>query len=146
MILGFSVAALLSGAWWLSKLRGVGMQAILTTAATLAAVILVCLGLWWMRHDARLDERAACTAADLAAELEAHRLARSQGEITLRARQLDLEHSRGVINELERKLEELRRESKNPDAVVVPPGDPWLRGGADQAGTVGRNRNSARRD
>jgi hypothetical protein len=39
-------------------LTGVAAQALMVVAivATLA------LGLWWLRHDARMDERASCTA------------------------------------------------------------------------------------
>jgi len=44
---------LLSTAWWIQRLSGVAAQAIYIVAG---ACVLV-LGLFWLRHDARLDER-----------------------------------------------------------------------------------------
>lgn len=47
--------ALLSLAWWTQKLSGVAAQAVYIVAG----IAVVVLGLFWLRHDARLDERRA---------------------------------------------------------------------------------------
>jgi hypothetical protein len=49
--------ALLSGAWWAQKLTGVTAKALGAALAVAVAVCLVVGGLWWLRHDARRDER-----------------------------------------------------------------------------------------
>jgi altronate dehydratase len=68
------IAALLSGAWWAQRLSGPVMQALGIAAAVLAGVVVVGLGLAWLRADARSDEAAAwerkLTAAQIAAEQE----------------------------------------------------------------------------
>jgi hypothetical protein len=53
------IATLLSGAWWVQKLSGVTAKAIGVTIA----VALVMGSLWWLRHDARMDERVNCVSA-----------------------------------------------------------------------------------
>jgi len=58
---------LLSGAWWAQKLAGVTAQAI----AVAVAVALVIGGIWWLRHDARMDERASWEARLTTAKLQA---------------------------------------------------------------------------
>jgi hypothetical protein len=62
------LTALLSLAFWKTKavawLGGVAAQAI----AVIVAVVLVAGGLWWLRADARDDERALCDAENLVAE------------------------------------------------------------------------------
>lgn len=45
--------ALLSLGWWTQKLSGIAMQAV----AVVLGVALLVGGLFWLRHDARLDER-----------------------------------------------------------------------------------------
>jgi hypothetical protein len=47
---------------------------------------------------------------------------------TLEKRRRALEASEIHISTLEKALEDARNASPNPDAVVVPAGDPWLRG------------------
>lgn len=63
--------ALLSGAWWAQKLAGVTAQAL--AVAVMAAVVIGCLvgGLWWLRHDARRDERVAGQVATANARVQA---------------------------------------------------------------------------
>lgn len=46
--------AILSLAWWAQKLSGVAVQAI----AIVASIAVLVLGLFWLRHDAVLQERA----------------------------------------------------------------------------------------
>jgi hypothetical protein len=45
--------AFLSMAWWIQKLSGIAAQAIYAVVA----IAVVIGGLFWIRHDARLDER-----------------------------------------------------------------------------------------
>jgi hypothetical protein len=72
MIFGVPFAALLSGAFWLQKLSGVGVKAIAAAAAVVVATILIVGGVAWLRHDARSDERAQCNAEAANARIRAH--------------------------------------------------------------------------
>jgi hypothetical protein len=58
---------LLSGAWWAQRLGGVVTQAF----ALALIVALIGGGLMWLRHDARMDERAAWTGRVASARLQA---------------------------------------------------------------------------
>jgi hypothetical protein len=70
---------LLSGAWWAQKLTGVTAQAL--AIAILAAAVIG--SLWWLRHDARMDERAIWSGRLTAARL--------QQAVELRARERQAE-------------------------------------------------------
>lgn len=70
--------ALLSGAWWLQKLSGITAQAIGIAVAVAVAVALVIGGIWWLRHDARMDERATWETRLAQAEAKAEADARER--------------------------------------------------------------------
>lgn len=69
--------ALISGAWWASKLAGVTAQAAALAVGAAVVVSVVVGGLTWLRHDARMDERAGwetrVAEAKAAAEAEARK-------------------------------------------------------------------------
>jgi hypothetical protein len=120
--------ALLSGAWWAQRLGGPALQALGATLAIAAVVITVGLGLVWLREDARTDARSANKSEReaLRAENGALRAAAQQQATTLRLRAEAMEMSQEALAELRREMEEKRNASPDPDAIVIPPGDPWL--------------------
>lgn len=69
---------------------------------------------------------------ELAARARAEESARLQSDETLRAREGDLTALRTVVSQLEKEKTDARRNSPDPDQLVVPAGDPWLRAGARQ--------------
>ncbi len=122
-----TLAMLLSGAWWAQKLGGFGAKVVAVTLAIAGVALLVGIGFWLVRADARQDERAQCNIESVTAEVEALRSAAQQQEQTLRIRARALEASEAFIKQLEAEKEKLRNATPNPDAVVVPPGTAWLR-------------------
>ncbi len=51
-----------AAAWLMQRLTGIGAQAFAAAAAVGLALSLLIGGLWWLRDDARKDERTACDA------------------------------------------------------------------------------------
>lgn len=86
-------------------------------------------------HDAHVAARATETFKlrlkneELAAKARAEEEARLQTDQTLRAREGDLTALRTVVSQLEKEKTDARRNSPDPDQLVVPAGDPWLRAG-----------------
>jgi len=86
-------------------------------------------------YDKRVAERATETLKlhlkneELAARARAEEEARLQTDQTLRAREGDLTALRTVVSQLEKEKTDARRNSPDPDQLVVPAGDPWLRAG-----------------
>ena len=101
--------ALLSGAWWVQKLTGVVAQ-----AALLVSVIgALALGLAWLRHDARMEERASWEVkmANARAQELLLRQRREKQSYAIGARAekdllQELDPSDSIINGLEKKLAE----------------------------------------
>lgn len=89
-------------------------------------------------HDRHVATRATETFKlrlkneELAAKARAEEEARLQADQTLRAREGDLTALRTVVSQLEKEKTDARRNSPDPDQLVVPAGDPWLRTGARQ--------------
>jgi hypothetical protein len=96
--------ALLSGAWWVQRLSGVAAQAIYIVAGISALV----LGLFWLRHDARLDERKTwelrMANARIAAGIETRRREREADAIGRRAEK-DLTTELDALEAINAKLE-----------------------------------------
>jgi hypothetical protein len=115
--------ALLSGAWWLQKLSGIAAQAV--AIVTVAVIIFVGLGLgfWWLREDARQEERAKM-ATQMANARVQQLLLRQRAEkqataIGARAEKdllQELDVSEGIINGLEKKLAD---HQCNPQGRVI---------------------------
>ena len=96
-------------------------------------------GLWqglpWLasRHDARVSDRATqqCVAShELQAEKERRKAletAVAQAQETLRQRELDLDFSRVAQAQLEKEKRDALEQTSDPDRIVVPADDPWLR-------------------
>jgi uncharacterized protein HemX len=103
--------AILSLAWWLQKLSGITAQAVGVVLLLAVLVLGVVGGGWWLRHDARLDERKAW---ELAAAVERNKQLvlsrireREAGAIGRRAEKdllRELDASAAVIEERERQL------------------------------------------
>jgi hypothetical protein len=51
-----------AAAWIMQRVTGIGAQAFAIAAAVALALALLIGGLWWLRDDARRDERTACDA------------------------------------------------------------------------------------
>jgi hypothetical protein len=116
--------ALLSGAWWAQKLAAPAIQAAGAAIASTVVVGAVVGGLVWLRADARRDVEAANVR--LEARLGVVEAAAAQQAETYRRRAESLDADRARLEDLKREMEERRHASPNPDAIVIPPGDPWL--------------------
>ncbi len=96
--------ALLSGAWWIQRLSGVAAQAVYIVAG----VCVLVLGLFWLRHDARLDERHVwelrMANARIAAGIETRRREREADAIGRRAEK-DLTNELDALEAINAKLE-----------------------------------------
>ena len=95
---------LLSLAWWTQKLTGVAAQAIYIVAG----IAVVALGLAWLRHDARLDERRTwelrMANARIAQGIETRRREREADAIGRRAER-DLTNELDALEAINAKLE-----------------------------------------
>lgn len=104
----------------------------LAAAAALVVAGMV-LGAWahsWgeARRIAK-ERRDAIMLANAKAEAGALKAAIDQQVRTLELRRQALERSEAEIEQLRKELEEARNASRNPDDIVVPPGDAWLQPG-----------------
>jgi hypothetical protein len=111
--------ALFSLAWWSQRLTGV-----VTQAVGVALVVALIVGaLWWLRHDARMDERAAwelrlANARVQAAATAALRERRSEAIAAARAAELAaaLANATAARQDIAAELSKLR----DGDPVIYP--------------------------
>jgi hypothetical protein len=124
-----SVLATIAGTWLWQRLTGVGAQALAVSIAATAVVALVAGGLWWLRHDARMDERMArdahwesrlanqrfqALAAQQARQRRSEEIAGQQAQ----AYATEIEHARSRAVELEQQLAKRPRTLAYPKDII----------------------------
>lgn len=112
--------AFISLAWWVQKLSGIGMQAV----AVVLGVAIFFGAIFWLRHDARMDERAQWQLRMANARIQQAALRQKREReslaIGMRAEKNlleELDASSAIISELEGKL------AARPARVVCYPKD-----------------------
>lgn len=74
------ITGLLSAAWWTQKATSVPIMALAIVALLSTCVLSACSGLWWLRDNAKAEERQACALAQVTAQNDAEAKMRARAK------------------------------------------------------------------